>query len=310
MSATSRRLAAALLLLLLPTAGRADSQGGSFRLWAHGARELAMGGAATLHAPGVEALFDQPASLVGLGGWQLGASLQQPTGGPELRLSSLAAGIGSGWRGASMTELTPSSRYAAALAFQHLGATLADDSGWGEWTLTGGAAWSPRRWLSVGLRWSYSRGGSDDGLDRGRAVSLSGGLRAVLLHPGLELGWVAEDMQHRFRWEDGTDDRRAPAQSFSLAARLPASLSVELLARWRFGAVERWAAGAEWRPWRRLHLRGGLVSHRQVESSLSPSFGFGLLHGGLRLDYGFRWERDEGPGHLHRLSLLWTGGRS
>jgi hypothetical protein len=304
-----RPLAALLLMMTMPAAAHAASQGGSYRLWPHGARELAMGGAASLFAPGLESLFQQPASLVGMEGWSMGASVERPTGGVELQLASLAVGRGLGHRSPALHEQTASSRYAAALAFQQLGATLADDSDWGEWTLALGAAWSPRRWLSAGLRGSYARGGSEDGRDEGQALAFSGGLRAVFLTPGLELGFLAEDIVQRFRWQDGPAQRRAPSSSFSAALRLPYGASAEILGRWREGSLERYALGLEWSPWiEHLSLRGGLIAMRRAESRLCPSAGFGVMHRGLRLDYGFRFEEDQGPGSLHRLSLLWTGG--
>jgi hypothetical protein len=315
-----RRRPRALTILLLPliaaliaTPAWADSAGGSFRLWPHSARELAMGDAGTLLAPGLESLFSQPASLVGLDGWELGASLQRPMGGVELGLSSLVIGTGTGHRFASQRERSPSSRHAAALAFQHLGATLADGSGWGEWTLAAAGAWSPWRWLSTGLRADYSRGGSEDDLDRGRALALGFGLRAVIFHPGVELGWTVEDLVHRFYWEEDSEDtrRRASAQTLALAAHLPLELRAEIQARYRHRSLERFNLGLEWSPWReRLQLRLGLIAHRRVETSLSPSFGAGLALGALLVDYGFRYERVEGPGSQHRLALRWRGSRS
>lgn len=308
-----RPRAALLLALLLPAAvgpARAASQGGSFQLRPHGARELAMGEAATLLAPGAEALFNQPASLVGMDRWELGASHQRVEGISGLALSSFVAGGGTGRRLAGPGERTPTSRHAAALAYQHLGAELADGSGWGEWTAALALAWSPQRWLSVGARGDLSRGGSEDGLDSGEAAALSLGLRALLWHPGLEFGWVAEDVYQRFHWEatPEAERRRAGRQSFALAARLPWQLDAELLGRWRYRSLERAGLGLEWRPLGpSLALRGGLLLHRRLEESLSPSFGAGFARGPLRIDYGFRFERAEGPGSQHRLSLRWVG---
>ncbi len=272
-----------------------------------------MGDTGTLLAPGLESLFSQPASLVGMDGWELGASLQKPVDGVELGLSSLVAGTGTGHRFASRREHSPSSRHAAALAFQHLGATLADGSGWGEWTLAAAAAWSPQRWFSAGLRADYSRGGSEDELDQGRAIALGFGLRSVIFHPGLELGWTVEDLAHRFRWDDDSEDtrRRASAQTVALAAHLPLELKAEIQARYRHRSLERVNMGLEWSPWReRLQLRFGLIAHKRVEESLSPSFGAGMALGALIVDYGFRYEREEGPGSQHRLGLRWRGSRS
>ena len=271
-----------------------------------------MAEAATLLAPGAEALFSQPASLVGMDGWEVGASLQRPAGLPGLDLSSFVIGTGSGRRLASPGERTPTSRHAAALGYQHLGAELADGSGWGEWTAALGLAWSPQRWLSVGARGDYSRGGSEDGEDRGRAVALSLGLRAVLLNPGLEFGWLAGDVHQRFYWEATPEDqrRRAGSQVFALAARLPGQLSAELQGLWRYRSLERAALGMEWMPLGPgFALRGGVLLHRRIEESLSPAFGAGFARGSLRIDYGFRFERAEGPGSQHRLSLRWVGGR-
>lgn len=299
------------LFFLTLTPGRGLAQGGSFKLWPHSARELAMGDAATLLAPGLESLFSQPASLVGLSSWELGASLQRPGGGPELTFASLAAGIGTGHRVPGDRDHSVSSRHAAAIAFQHLGATLADESGWGEWTLAGGLAWSPVRWFSMGLRGDYSRGGSEDGEDAGRALALSAGIRAVAFHPRLEIGWVAEDLHHRFSWDTDPADqrRRGSSQILALAAHLPARLRGELQGRYRFRSLERVSCGLEWSPWREgFQLRGGLIAHRRVERHLSPSFGAGFALGALRLDYGFRYERVEGPGSQHRFSLRWRGG--
>ena len=308
----SAALAALLLLLASATPLRADSQGGSFRLWPHAARDLAMGDAATLLAPGLESLFTQPASLVGMDSWELGLSAQRPAGLDGLDLNSAALGLASGRRLRSAGECTPTSRHAAALAVQHLGATLADDSGWGETTVALGLAWSPARWISMGLRGDYSRGGSDDGVDDGRAVAMSVGLRAVVLSPGLEFGWVAEDVVQRFHWQDAPDDtrRRASAQVLALAARLPWRLDVEVQGRWRYRSLERAGLGLEWHPLGpAFALRGGFLAHRRLEQSVAPSFGAGLTRGPLRVDYGFRFEREEGPGSQHRLSLRWVGGR-
>jgi len=300
-------------IVALSSQDAAASQGGSFQLWPHSARELAMGDTGTLLAPGLESLFSQPASLVGLNGWELGASTQRLAEGAELALSSFTAGIGSGHRLPGLRDRTLTSRHALAIAFQHLGATLADDSGWGEWTLTAGGAWSPVRWLSVGMRGDYSRGGSEDGVDDGRALSLNVGARAVVFHPAVELGLVAEDYYHRFFWKDDEKDtrRRASAQVVSLAAYLPGRLRCEVMGRYRYRSIERLAMGLEWSPWReRFHLRGGIIAHRRVEESLSPSFGAGFLFGPLGVDYGFRYERVEGPGARHRVSLRWIGEAS
>jgi hypothetical protein len=305
----------ALALLLaagLPALAIAASQGGSFRLWPHAARALAMAEAATLLAPGAESLFSQPASLVGMDGWEAGASLQRPAGLAGLDLSSFVLGAGSGRRLAGPGERTPTSRHAAALGFQHLGAELADGSGWGEWTAALGLAWSPQRWFSVGARGDYSRGGSEDGQDEGQALALSLGLRAVLLHPALELGWVAEDVHQRFRWDAAPDQlqRRAGSQVLALAARLPGRLAAEVQGRWRYRSLERAALGLEWLPLGpSFALRGGLLVHRRLEESVSPAFGAGFARGALQIDYGFRFERAEGPGSQHRLSLRWISGR-
>ncbi len=301
-----------MLPFLMAEPAGADSPGGSFRLWPHSARELAMGDAGTLLAPGLETLFSQPASLVGMDGWELGASLHRPAEGVEIGLSSMVIGTGTGHRFASNNELSASSRHAAALAFQHLGATLADDSGWGEWTLSAAGAWSPMRWFSAGLRADYSRGGSDDGLDAGRALALGCGLRTVIFHPGVELGWAVDDLYHRFQWDDDSEDtrRRASAQTLALAAYLPMDFKGEIQARYRHRGLERFNMGLEWSPWRdRLQLRLGLIAHRLVETSLSPSFGAGFSLGGLQVDYGFRYERVEGPGSQHRLALRWRRNR-
>ncbi len=312
-----RRRSTALILPLLLTAlltppSQAASGGGSFRLWPHSARELAMGDAGTLLAPGLESLFSQPASLVSMDGWELGASLQQPVDGVELGLSSLVVGTGTGHRFASQGEYSPSSRHAAALAFQHLGATLADGSGWGEWTLAAAAAWSPARWLSTGLRADYSRGGSEDELDQGRALALGFGLRAVIIHPGLELGWSVENFSHQFRWDDDDAEtrNRASAHTVAVATRLPLKFKGEIQARYIHRSLERYNLGLEWSPWReRLQLRCGIIAHQRVESSFSPSFGAGMALGALNVDYGFRYERVEGPGSQHRLALRWRGTR-
>lgn len=309
MSATRRILAAAVLLAILAPAAGAGSVGGSFRLWEHGARDLALGGAATLLAPGAEALFTQPASLVGMDGWEAGVGLRRLGGGPDLYLSSAVAGWSTGHRPPLASERTPTSLGAAAGAFQYLGATLADDTTWGEWTLAGGLAWSPLRWLSVGARGSLSGGGHEDGADVGRAVSLSAGLRAVILHPALEFGYVAEDIHHRFRWEGGEDRRREPAQVVALAGRLPWRVAAECLGRYRFETWERVALGAEWEAWPgRLALRGGLARHGLGEARWTPSLGFGLDLGAFRLDYGAAFDGGDGPGAEHRLALLWRGG--
>jgi hypothetical protein len=243
--------------------------------------------------------------------WEMSASVQKPTGGVDLSLSSFALGWGSGHRSPLMSEITPSSRKAGALAFQYLGATLADESSWGEWSLAAAAAYSPTPWFSAGLRASFAGGGSGDGLDEGRAVALSGGIRAVVLDPRLELGWLAEDLLHQYSNSQGPDQQRAVTQSAALAARLRPYLSAELQLRWQAGQLERYALGAEWTPWaQRLFLRGGLLYFNPVESRLSPSLGFGIQHRGFRLDYGFRFDAEEGPGSVHRLSLHWSRERS
>ncbi|MBM4118756.1 hypothetical protein FJ251_13685 [bacterium] len=309
----ARRQALPLLVALLcacagPAA--AESPGGSFRLWPASARELAMADAATLLAPGLESLGSQPASLVGIDRWEAGLGLQRPQELTGLGLASLAFGAATGRRLPGPGERTPTSRQAVALGFQQLGAELADGSGWGEWTAALGLAWSPQRWLSVGARGDYSRGGSEDGRDEGSARALALGLRAVALHPALEFGWVASDVHQRFAWDAAPEQqrRRASSQTFALAARLPGALSAELQGRWRFRSLERAALGLEWQPLGpTLALRGGLLVHRRVETSWSPAFGAGFARGALRLDYGFRFERAEGPGSQHRLSLRWIG---
>ncbi|MBM4118575.1 hypothetical protein FJ251_12740, partial [bacterium] len=97
--AQRRRLALLLVLFALPaTPAGADSPGGSFRLWPYSARELAMADAATLLAPGLESLFSQPASLVGIDRWELGLGLQHPQGLAGLELASLALGAATGRR--------------------------------------------------------------------------------------------------------------------------------------------------------------------------------------------------------------------
>lgn len=306
-------LLALVVLAALTAQAAASSQGGSFRLWPHSAREMAMGDTGTLLAPGLESLFSQPASLVGLDGWEIGASTQRLADGVDVALSSFTAGIGTGHRLAGLRDHTVTSRHAAAIAFQHLGATLADDSGWGEWTLSAGGAWSPVRWLSVGARGDYSRGGSEDGLDDGRALALSVGMRAVVFHPAVELGLMADDYYHRFFWEDDKEDtrRRASSQVVALAAELPGRVRCEVQGRYRFRSIERFALGIEWSPWReRFHLRGGVIAHRRVEKNYSPSFGAGFRFGPLGVDYGFRYERVEGPGSQHRVALRWIGAPS
>ncbi|MCP4548311.1 MAG: hypothetical protein GY835_17760 [bacterium] len=307
MFAIKRSLAAALLLLIAIHAG-ANPQGGSFRLWGHGARDLAMGDASTLMAPGLESLFTQPASLVGMSGFGTGISAQKPTGGVELALSSVALGWGSGLRSPLKSERVPTSDYAFAAAFQHLGATLADDTGWGEWTAAAACAWSPRRWLSIGARGTMSGGGSDDDLDNGRATSLALGARAVVLHPGLEIGWILEDYYQSFKWDNSRTRHRGSTHLISCGAMLPFAVQSEFMLKYRFEDVESWAIGLEWPVLvERLTLRTGVIRQLRVESVWSPSFGFGVAHYGLRLDYGFRFNRVEGPGSIHRLSLLWTG---
>ena len=123
--------------------------------------------------------------------------------------------------------------------------------------------------------------------------------------------WVVDDLHQSFKWEAGESRRRGSSQRVSIGASLPLRVGAEFQALYRHEDVESWALGLEWRPWpERLHLRGGLRRALQVEEGWTPSCGFGVLLGAMRLDYGFRYQPVEGPGSAHRLSLRWEPRRS
>jgi hypothetical protein len=307
-----RTLAFGLILALTFTA-LAD-EGGSYRFQGTGTRDLAMAGAAHLGEAGLEAIFLQPASLTSVTNWQAGAYLQNFGDGLPIQYGTLAFAMGSGERLALDGHYRGDSELAIGAAFQYLNATLADDSGWSEWSMATVAAWSPMRWFSVGARASYSGGGSEDAQDRAGAFALDFGLRMRFLHPGLEAGVLMKDFWHRMSWTEGSDFRREPSTVLSLAW---GGLSLPILpGDWRFegrstnhlSETESYGAGLEWTLLEGLAtLRGGFMAWRQGEERNYPTFGFGLMNKGYQIDYAYSPDTDGGLSARHRISIIHSG---
>ncbi len=312
MSTKTRLLALSLTLALaLPAI---SDEGGSYRFQGTGTRDLALAGAAQLGEAGLEALFLQPASLNSVTGWEAGAFMQTFGDGLPVQYGSVAFAMGSGERLALDGHYRGDSEVAVGGAFQYLNATLADDSGWSEWSLATAAAWSPLRWFSLGGRASYSGGGSEDGEDRAGAFALDFGLRVRLLHPGLEAGALMKDFWHRQSWKEGSDFRREASTVLSLGwgglslPVLPGKWRVEGRSTSHLSKTESYGAGLEWTLLEGLAtLRGGFMSWQQGEERNYPTFGFGVQSRGYQLDYGYSPDVDEGLAARHRFSVTRRG---
>jgi len=308
----SSRISAWILILF--AFGAFADDGGSYTLLSGGSRDLAMAGAAHLHDAGLEALFLQPASLSSLDRWEVGAFTQLYGDGVPLQHGTLAFAFASGHRMALDGRYESDSEMAVGAAFQYLSATLADDSGWSEWTLAAVAAWSPMRWFSLGGRARYSGGGSEDAVDRGHSTAMDFGLRLRLLHPGLEAGLLMQDFYHRFAWDEGGDARKEPRLVTSLGMAglrlpyLPGDLRLEARMTQHRSSAESFGLGMEWSLLDGLaDLRGGLLAWRQGEERISPTFGFGLLAGLYRVDYAYSPDVDGGMAAQHRIAIIRSG---
>jgi len=311
---SNRTILLGLALTFAACCGASADSGGSFDFESHGARDLALAGAAQLHDAGLEALFLQPASLTSVSGPLMGLFIQRYGGGLALEQGTVALAYGSGERIPLDRRFKSDSEIAVGAAFQYRGATLADESSWGEWSLSATAAWSPMRWFSVGGRASYSAGGSQDGMDRGRATAMDLGLRLRFLRPGLETGVLMKDFYHRFSWIGGGDYRRDPTTVLSLGwagleiPRLPGAWRIEGRSSLHRSSVESYGSGLEWRLLDGIAiLRGGLMAWRQGESRNYPTFGFGFRAGSFQVDYGFSPDVAAGMTSRHRISLTRYG---
>lgn len=299
---------ALILALLIPLALSA-SEGGSFRLSGGGAKGLALSSCAGLHDAGLEALFLQPASLLSLDeSARMALLYEHLSGGIPLRQATLLLGRGSGYQ--QSLSGSPQSSAALAAAFQYRGAELADASRWQEWTLSVAGAWSPFRWLATGFRADHSRGGSEDGLDRGRAFSLSLGLKARLLTPSLEAGFFLEDLVHEFLWEGGQVKKREASPLLSLGMNdlqfpsLPGIFRLETAVRYRYNELESLGLGLDWRVLEGLAVfRCGLRHWADERLPAEASFGFGLALSSLDLDYAYATSSIEASGARHRITL-------
>lgn len=304
----------ALLLSVCVSLGALADDGGSFNLMGAGARDLALAGAAHLHDAGLEALFLQPASLTSVTGLETGLFIQRYGSDLPLSQGTIAIALGSGERMPLDGRYRGDSEIAIGAAFQYLGATLADDTTWGEWTLTTSAAWSPLRWVAVGGRASFSGGGSEDDEDRGGAFAMDLGMRLRVLHPGLEAGILLKNFYHRFSWVEGSDYRRQSTTVFNLAfggfelPLIPGDWRLEGRASQHLSSMESFGAGLEWGLFDGLAtLRGGMMAWRQGETRNFPTFGFGFNTGVYQLDYGFSPDVDGGMAARHRFSLTRRG---
>jgi hypothetical protein len=293
---------------LIPLALSA-SEGGSFRLSGGGAKGLALSSCAGLHDTGLEALFLQPASLLSLDETaRMALVYEHLSGGIPLQQATLLIGRGSGHQ--DSRSGSPQSSAALAAAFQYRGADLADASRWQEWTLSVAGAWSPFRWLATGFRADHSRGGSEDDLDRGRAFSLSLGLKARLLSPSLEAGFFLEDLVHEFLWDGGSVKKREASPVLSLGMNdlhlpyLRGDFRLETAARYRFNDLESLGLGLEWNFIEDLAVfRCGLRHWSDERLPVEFSFGFGLSLSSLYLDYAHATSAVEAAGARHRITL-------
>jgi len=291
-------------------------RGGSYALLDAGTRSLAMGGSGLLHDAGLEALFLQPASLTSLDRWEAGAFHQHYGGGLPLQATTLGLAVGSGHRLALDRRYESDSEVALGAVFQYLGATLADDSSWGEWTFAGVAAWSPLRWFSVGGRARYSGGGSEDGVDAGHSVAMDLGLRMRLLHPGLEAGVLVQNFYHRFDWDEGGSYRHEPSTVLSLGwdrftpPWMGGRWRGELRLTQHRSQAESYGGGVECALLDGMaSLRAGLVAWRQSDERMTPSFGGGVQAGAYRFDYAFSPDGDGGMAARHRFSVIRRSSR-
>jgi hypothetical protein len=295
-----------VLAVLAVAAGpaRADySRGGAFRTPGYGARPWGMAGAAVATVDDESAVYWNPAMLAGLRGNTVGASYVNLVQGTTSQQSQLAYA-----HVLARNEVeggTASARHVVGLLYTNLNLGIGDANNYDENLLRLVYAFTPERFVSVGISLEAFYSTSDVDNFGGLGTAVDGSARLQLTeHATLAL--VVRDAFSRYSYEDGADFSKERSWTVGLGyAGLP-FLSIEGDAIYDHGGISRLLAGAE------THYILGHLALRGGVSSMRAGTARNVLHGGLsvravdeRLYLHYNYNMDEASAFedTHRFTL-------
>ena len=280
------------------------STGGTFLRLGHGARAHGLGGAGVALLRDDAAVYWNAANLAWL----------QPHVGVTFMHATILPGVTDGYRtGSAAHAVGPllgelgqpvrPHRFGYGAFLSNMGFDFESGLRWSETTFLAGAGYAFTNFASIGaslksLRVSndfQSADASGEGLDLALTVLVTNWLSAAI---------VGHDVWTRVRWDTSTSETLEPAMTLGFEVRPASGWAALLDILWRESATQRVSLGVEWQAYREmLWLRGGLTTITPGETRTYPSFGLGVHHRRILVDYGASFDGGDSIDTVHRFSL-------
>lgn len=267
-----------------------------------GARAWGMAGTSVALADDAYATLANPARLAYLEGKSLAAGYARLVEGvPNDRIVA-AFGVPFGAELTVPGQRGRTHRGGFGLAAEFQGLELSQGSSYGEFGLTGALAWAPSNFAALGGGFRVLRADSDlDGVSAsGLALDLGG---SVALSPTWELAFAYRNLGGSVEFEDASSEDLGHQFSLAGAWTRNALADVEAEIAWESSQAYWGSLGAEVEVGRVLALRAGARRWIRPEGRWVPAAGVGVRVGGVRLDYGARFDDVEALGITHQGSL-------
>jgi hypothetical protein len=191
---------------------------------------------------------------------------------------------------------------AFGLAVEYQGLELAQGSGYGEIGITGAVAWAPFNIAALGGGVRYLQADSDlDGVSAS-GVALDLGF-TMALHPEWELAFVYRNLAGSVTFEGAESEALGHEISLASAWTRNDIADVEGEIVWESSQAYWGSLGVEVEAFHVLALRAGTRRWFEPEARTIPALGLGVLLGGVRIDYGARFDDVDALGVTHQASL-------
>lgn len=296
------RLAAAVLAVSAGAAEPARAASSAFAPIAAGARAWGMAGTSTALADDALTTLTNPARLAFLDGRQATAGYARLVEGlPNDRvLAAFATPVGADITAPGQRNRAHSAGFGVALEYQ--GLELSEGSAYGEFAVTAAGAWAPFNFAALGIGIRYLSADSDvDGVSAtGTALDLG---ISLALHPQWETAFAYRNIGGSVQYEGGESEDLGHHTGLALAWTRNDLADVEGEFAWESGGAYWGSLGIEVETARVLSVRAGARRWFAPEARWVPALGLGARLGGLRFDYGARFDEPDALGVTHQGSL-------